>query len=457
MSKVELYYKNAQESIKKLDYEKAIEYYLNIISYEPNNINVLNEIGTCYFNLSNYKEAMTYFYKLLKNREISIVYNNIGNCFANMKKYKLAEINFLKSYNIDNNDDSKKALGTIYYYMKKYDASLQFLKEIKNIDSHVLHSMSLVYLSKKNFKKGFELYENRLVKNDINRQTGSKDRVELPEIPFWNGKEKCNRLLVVYEQGIGDNIQYFRFIIELSNKYPNMNITYFCKSTLTHIFKKYENITIIDKLNNIDMLKYEYKVFIMSLPKILKLSNIEPNKDLYINVDNNKLIYWKDKLNHLKKFKVGFVYNGLLTSFIEKYIPLNEFEKLCDLDIDLICIQKKNEIENDLLKINFKDNMHIFNIDVDVPFDDTIHILKNIDLLITIDTYIAHLAGVLNVETWLLLGYSEWRWSNDETKTYWYNSVELIRRHDKEEYSELKDLIYKVKDKLQDKIKNINC
>ena len=89
--------------------------------------------------------------------------------------------------------------------------------------------------------------------------------------------------------------------------------------------------------------------------------------------------------------------------------------------------------------------MHFLDIDGDGPFVDTIAILKNIDLLITIDTSIVHIAGVMNVKTWLLLGkYSDWRWSDRET-TYWYNSVELLRNHT----SELKNIIPLVKDKLQ--------
>ena len=71
--------------------------------------------------------------------------------------------------------------------------------------------------------------------------------------------------------------------------------------------------------------------------------------------------------------------------------------------------------------------------------------MQNIDLLITIDTFIAHLAGILNIKTWLLLGISEWRWSDDPNKTYWYNSVELIRT---KENQNLKDLLINVKERL---------
>jgi ADP-heptose:LPS heptosyltransferase len=183
----------------------------------------------------------------------------------------------------------------------------------------------------------------------------------------------------------------------------------------------------------------------MSLPKLLNLSTISPNQINYIKTNNDKLIYWKDKMSQVKKFKVGFVYNGLLSSFIEKNIPLNEYKILSDLNIDLICIHRKNEIETDLNTINFKEKIISYDIDLDTPFEDTICLLQNIDLLITVDTYIAHLAGVLNVKTWLLLGKTDWRWSDDVDKTYWYNSIELIRTVENEEF---KDLLIKVKDKL---------
>lgn len=181
---------------------------------------------------------------------------------------------------------------------------------------------------------------------------------------------------------------------------------------------------------------------------ILNLSYILPNKINYINTNDEKCIFWKNKLEPLKRYKVGFVYNGLLNSFIDKNIPLENYEILCDLNIDLICIHRKSEIEKDFSNISFSNKIIHYDIDIEQPFDDTIHLLQNLDLLITIDTFIVHLAGILNVNTWLLLGKSEWRWSNENSKTYWYNSIELIRTTENEE---LKDLIKTVKKKLEDK------
>ena len=75
------------------------------------------------------------------------------------------------------------------------------------------------------------------------------------------------------------------------------------------------------------------------------------------------------------------------------------------------------------------DNVHFYDIDNDTTlFQDTIAIMQNIDLLITIDTAIVHLAGVMGIKTWLLLGYgSDWRWMSDPQLNNWYKTVELIR------------------------------
>jgi ADP-heptose:LPS heptosyltransferase len=182
----------------------------------------------------------------------------------------------------------------------------------------------------------------------------------------------------------------------------------------------------------------------MSLPKILGLTNIIPNQINYIQTNENKLTNWKNQLQPFK-YKIGFVYKGLLNSFIDKSIPLKEFEDLFNLDISFICLHKKKEIEDDLNNVLFANKIITYDIDNDTPFEDTICILQNIDLLITIDTFIAHLAGIMNIKTWLLLGTSEWRWSDDPNKTYWYNSVELIRT---KENQSLKDLLVNVKERL---------
>ena len=97
------------------------------------------------------------------------------------------------------------------------------------------------------------------------------------------------------------------------------------------------------------------------------------------------------------------------------------------MNVELISLQK-GDGEEELDTITFKNKIKRFEIDTTQSFADTVAILKNIDLFITVDTSLAHLAGILGVKTYLVLGYlSEWRWGKDGSDTYWYDSVKIIR------------------------------
>lgn len=456
--------KNDVKTLKELgevyetinDNLNAIDCYKNLLNITPNTdipttAIYLNQIGLCYNKLREYNESLEYFKKILKiKNDIPDVYNNIYSCYCSLNQYRLAEITLQLSLKIKSNEKTIQNLAFLYNYLKDYDKSIMYYNMLSNIDNKLKYDMSFVYLAKKNFKYGYELYENRLKNNNISPLTGEKERAEIPYLPYWDGISECNNLLIVYEQGIGDNIQYFRFIIQLSQLYPNMKITYFCKDSVYHIFKEYENIRVVKNIDNIFF--YNYKIYIMSLPYLLKIETITPNIENYININEEKFIYWKNQLqicNPENKLNVGFFYKGLLNFHIEKNIPLQNFETLVELNINLICLHKTKEIEKDLNSISFKDKLTVFDIDKDLSFTDTIAILKNIDILITIDSSIAHLAGVLNVKTLLLLGYiSEWRWFNDNTKI-WYDSVDLLHMT---ENIELKNILPQVKEILSNMI-----
>jgi len=407
-----------------------------------------NEIGVCYFNIKKYDEALKYFNRVLQMAQIPDVYNNIACCYRHLNQYELCEKSLLRSLELDNNNKSTKySLTEIYYLMKDYKKGIYYFTLSQTTDANYIYNASFCYLALKNFKIGYKLYERRLDNNKINEQTKLKERVDIDGVDYWDGETLCQNVLVVYEQGIGDNIQYFRFLVETVNKFSSITFTFLCNKIVGNMFNTsiYPNLRVILDIKPYEFQFYDYKVYTMSLPFKLGLTNITPNKINYININPEKNAYWKEKLSDLRKFKVAIVYNGLLESYLEKYIPLEEFGTLLDLPIDLICLQRKSEIEKDINKISFKNKIHYYDIDTEEPFIDTIAILQNIDLLITIDTYIVHLAGILNVKTWLLLGkVSEWRWSTD-SRSYWYNSVEIMRG---KENLKLKNIIPEVKERL---------
>ena len=378
------------------------------------------------------------------------IYNNAGACLVILKLYDKASEYYIKGLGIQETFKGLRSLGSIYFYKKRYNDAIYYYNKALEINNmpELLYDFSFVFMALKQFGKGFKLYENRLL---FNNEVQGTYRLELPELKDWNGTDKCYHLLIVSEQGFGDNILFYRYIIKLSEKYPNMLITYFCRKQIYHIFKKYHNIHIIDRL--MFPTRFSYKLYIMSLPYILKITSIVPNINNYIMIDKKKDEFWKEKLSNLKKFKIGISWKGLLSSFIEKNIPYEQLESLTQLDTSIICLHKKEYIQ-DIDQNMFENPIHFFNIDEDQPFSDTIAILNNIDLLITIDSCLTYIAGIMNINTLLLLGkYSDWRWFNDEhDATPWYNSVKLIKSM--KHYNDWKNIINDTKEVVCKLIKN---
>ena len=428
------YYADIYKMMKQ--YEKSIIYLEKrmYITKEPSKyLFLLNELGTCYNELNKNEQAIIYFSKIISMVNVPIVFVNISLCYTQLKLYKKAILYYKKGLENNNDIDMKHkiydSLGAIYFYIKDYDTSLKYYNLCDMTNPNILYNMSFPYLAKKEFRKGLELYEKRLVNNDICIQTQKPLRVEIPFImKRWDGKMPCNKLLIIYEKGIGDNIQYFRYIIELSLKFPTMIIHYFCKDSISHLLdtSQYPNVDVVDNVS-IDY-GYHYKLYIMSLPHILEMDDVIPNVHNYIIQNKSLNDSWKQRLNQLqiakKRPKIGLVFNGLLNSFIDKQIEFNNISKLFLNDCDFICLHKKEDMSPSIKTFS---NFHIFDIDKTKPFEDTISILNNVDLLITIDTSIVHMAGVMGIKTWLLLGNgSDWRWFNDDICSS-YKDVSYIR------------------------------
>ena len=438
---------NLYENIEQ--YSDAIYCYKKIlkslIENSPQIYYLYYQIATNYFKNEKYDKALDYYNKLINTQNItSDLHSMIACCYVNLKEYEKA-LCVLHNFNtiVKDNINIYKMLGEIYYYIKKYEMSIKYYSK-----SNDKYAISPVLLATKDFKKGFEFYQDRLKKNELCHQTKLPLRQNI-NLPDWDGTKKCKKLLIVYEQGIGDNIMYFRFLIELAKKYPEMKITYFCKNIVSHILKTdCKNVLITHDTSKFNIPSFDYKCFIMSLPYVLKKEKIDVNTINYINYDSKISDYWNKKLKSDKP-KIGLFYKGLLKSSIDKIIKFNNLKKIFELDVEIICLHKKEEITEDMKF--FSNNVKIFDIDTDKAFVDTIGILQNIDLLITIDSGIVHLAGVMNIPTFLLLGYvSEWRWFDNNEKI-WYNSVDIY--HTKEN----KDILENSENIIEDIKKKIIC
>lgn len=436
-------------------YDEARIQYIKVLKIDPKYKNSYFSLGNIYYTTRQYSKAIVNYKKTLQiDINFKEAYNNLGVCYMDTLQYDKAIVNYKKAIEIDiNYKDAHNNLGISYYDTRHYDKAEQtYNKSIsihstnRKANSKAFYNLSLLKLLNKNFKEGFNLYRYRM----DTFKTNHMDFISIP-LPIWNRENTEGYVLIMSEQGFGDCFQFFRFIIPIKKKYPNIKFTFLCNEKIGHLFK--DIIPIITSTSYIS--SYNYKVSLISLVHILNIEEITPYRgDSYINIDSSKISLWKNKLSTLKKLKVGICWQGNKNlRCIQKYIPLKLFKNISSLDIDLISLQK-GDGEEELNTISFKDKVNSFRIDIDKPFIDTVAILKNIDLFITVDTSLVHLAAMLGVKTFLILGWlSEWRWEKSGNKSYWYNSVEIFRS----ETMEWDGVLKQVENRLKQIVKiNIN-
>jgi hypothetical protein len=169
-------------------------------------------------------------------------------------------------------------------------------------------------------------------------------------------------------------------------------------------------------------------VSLMSLPNISgTLLDTIPSGIPYLRPDPEKVEKWGKQLEHDHNFRIGFVWAGSANHQNDRNrsCPLEQFHVLVREGITLYSLQKGVD-PGDLTKfgnglIDLSRDLH--------DFTDTAAAVQNMDLIITVDTSVAHLAGAMNKPVWVLLPYaSDWRWLVDREDSPWYPSAKLFRQ-----------------------------
>ncbi len=436
---------NSQEKkiLAKNNFLKAIELDSDFIEAHTNIAALYNQIG-------NYKKSIEHSKKILKiNSRYAKSYNNLGISYDCLGKQKEAEKNLLKCIELDPNlKEAHNNLGSIYKFKSSYNAAIKFYEKAIEIDKNFYQAkknLGLVFLLLKNFTKGFELYEHRI-------QQKNKEEYVIEEIKsvYWQGENLNDKtILILSEQGLGDIIQFSRYIFKLKKDY-NVNIIFKTHKKIFHLFK-HKELKLISKDDSIPY--HDYHVFLMSIPKIYYKFN---SKLLSVNhyFPKNNLIYnkWKKKLSSMNYLKVGINWSGSLKKDKDEIsIPIKYFANLVKIKkINFISLQKGHG-ENEIKNFKFNKKIHSFgnNLDLINPFEDSIEIIRQLDLVITSDTSIAHLSGTIGTKTWVVLNSSpDWRWFLNQSTSPWYKNMKLFRQKNKGDWlsvmNEIEDELKKI-------------
>ena len=375
----------------------------------PNSSLTFNTLGFLHECIYiDYKKAKYYFEKAAKYGFIDAYYN-LGVCCKQSEDLEGAEKNLkrLITLNSDSHSDYNYTYGSIF-------------------------------LSQRKLRQGYKYYTKRNALKEI--ISDKKDYL-------WDGKDYPKETLyILSEQGFGDNILFARYIPLAAKKFKKVIHTTYPE--LVELFKrsysdkKYKNIEFV---SNNDIVKYNKIAFITDLPYLLNESFHQIPADIpYLVSSERKEKLFKTNFFKTDKTKIGLCWcakgMGLRDSVYKTIDAPYYFKSFIDAEKAEFYSFQKNDIFDMCKKYpDIKDLSPHLN-----DFEDTAAALKNIDILITVDTAIAHLAGALGVKTYLLLCHApDWKWFDNTEKTEWYPTITIIKQHDRKTWDDVAEKLNK--------------
>ena len=402
-------------------YDKAVALKQDYAQAWCNRGNLLNDTGRFAEALASYDRAIG-----LKP-DYAEAWSNRGTAFQYLNRLDEAMASHNKALEL--NPDYAEAhcnRGSVLNCLKRPDEALtSFNKAIalKPDFAQAYFNRAMTELGTGDMEPGWRDFEWR---RKIEEMSGSRiyPRPLLTSLTDVRGKT----VLVHFEHGFGDTIQYCRYL-ELLHQ-AGAKILFHSQEQLKSLVKSLgAPITFVD-LDD-PSLAYDYQIPLMSLPLVLK-TTVEtiPSKTPYLFVDDVLVEKWRGRLGS-GGFKIGICWMGDLAHLKGhngRFFSVDCFEPLSKLpNVRLISLQK-GDGEKQLKSLPA-------GMTVETPgddwktFADTAAIMKTLDLVITTDTVIANLAGAIGVPTWVAIEYvPDWKWMFDRPDSPWYPTIRLFRQ-----------------------------
>lgn len=412
-------------------YQEAIKHLERVLEISPEDAPTHTNLSLCYTFIDEQEKALRHAQKAVDIDPDDVTYlNNLGLQFKKTDEPHLAIDAFQKVLRKRPDPYVMVNLASSYTDILNIDAAQEYLETAidLNPDLHGAHvNLAYCYLIQGKWKEGYEHLEHRLYNYaQMRRYLETFDPDKL-----WDGKTDLNgqRVVVYGEQGFGDTIQYARYLPKL--KALGADVTVCCGGELVNL------ISWIDGQDHVVMkelaknIVYDYHLPILSLPYFL--NDFEIDGKPYIHprdkVESDiKCTRWK--VDSSTK-NIGICWRGsqIHPEDKKRSIPLAQFYDLCQKakaqGYNLWSLQKKHSEYNDVKVMGLNEDA----MELVEDFADTASFMVNLDLVITADTSILHLAGAMNIPTYALIPYKpDWRWGLGTNVTPWYKRMELFRQ-----------------------------
>ncbi len=417
---------NALKELKQLD--AAVASYDQAIRLKPDYADAYYNRGGILKELKQLDAAVASYDQVINlNPGYADAYYNRGNILKELKQLDAAVASYDQAIRLKPDyTDAYYNRGIALGELRQLDAAVANYDQVISLNpdyADAYWNKALVLLVNGDFEKGWEFYEWRW-----KRDAFSSPKRNFPQ-PLWLGVEALqNKTILLHsEQGLGDTLQFCRYaqlvaalgarvILEVERPLINLLRGMSCISEL------------VEKGTTLPA--FDYHCPLLSLPLAFKTNlNTVPASSGYLNSDKAKVENWQATLGAQTKLRVGIVWSGstghendanrsLLLSDLIAYLPQ---------DVEYVSLQKElRDVDKETLQANPR--IKHFGSELK-DFTDTAALCELMDIVISVDTSVAHLSGALGRPTWILLPYKpDWRWLLDGADSPWYSSVKLFRQ-----------------------------
>ena len=413
------------------EYEKAKLLLNKALNIKPDYIDALNNLGISMKLSKEFNEAIKIFEKIISLKPDFIkAFINLGNCLQSLNRFKDALKIYQKASILK--PESSEVLyneATCLNELNLQEKAVLNYKKILQINPNFIEAkwnLAFIQLLQGNYKEGWKNHEIRK-----KRDKTKNDYLKLIEEKNWLGKEKIKgkTIYVLSEQGLGDYIQFCRYLPMLKNLGAKIIVD--TPKSLDKIIRTMNiEFTHVDELKEI---KFDYNCLLLSLPLAFNttLDNL-PIKTPYLFTPKDKKDYWKEKLRNKSRKRIGLMWNGNPENENNhnRSINLKKLVKLFDLPFEFHSLQ----INHDKFELEIiKKHKNLFTHEDEIKgFDNTAGLIDSMDLIISVDTSVAHLSGALNKMVWVLLAFTpDYRWLLNQDNSPWYPSAKLYRQSKK--------------------------
>ena len=406
--------------------EQALRYYDEVLKTEPRNVAVLNNKGISLIRLGRHADAAAALGKAARiDPRVPELHLNLGVALHEQDRLKQAEESYRRALALRPDTPlAQKNLATLLRDRGQVDASIgEFLRLLERhpdyADAHFGLAFSL--LLQGDFSAGWPEYEWRW------QSSNSPEAMRRFDKPRWEGQDIAGRTVLAYsEQGIGDAIQFVRHVPLMAALGARVILQ--CPASLTNLLATVEGVAEVVATDR-EVAGYDYHCALMSLPGVFGTRpDTIPAHIPYLFVPPTAFVSGPDAFPADRR-KVGIVWAGSATHINNRRrsCPREAVLPLARLPgIALYSLQKSDGAAAEPWPegsgvIDLTDRLG--------DFADTAALIERLDLVLTVDTAVAHLAGALGKPVWVMLPQApDWRWLLGRDDSPWYPTMRLFRQ-----------------------------